>query len=196
MWISGLVFFVFYLVIVLLSGLANLFQVLIGPAKDRKPTLVENSANKLRKIHDKYSYRYKEWSQTVLQVPAHPRIAPSVPMEDLSSSLLLYETKNRFIQPFQFIVTFILYSIPVLYWLFLRFIGLWSWGETRSVLGNVLMVMAYCAFAAWNTYDIIDLKSSNAYLVQDESAWGFGQVLPVVLLGLIVLNMFDAAKGS
>jgi hypothetical protein len=32
--------------------------------------------------------------------------------------------------------------------------------------------------------------------VQDESAWGFGQVLPVVLLGLIVLNMFDAAKGS
>jgi len=58
------------------------------------------------------------------------------------------------------------------------------------------MVMAYFGFAAWSTYDIIDLKLSNAYLVQDESAWGFGQVLPVVLLGLIVLNMLDAAKGS
>jgi hypothetical protein len=196
MWIAGLVFFVFYLVIVLLSGLANLFRVLIGSAKDRKPTWVENSANKLRKIHDKYNDRYKEWRQTVLQVPTHPRIAPSVPMEDPSSSLLLFETKNRFIQPFQFIVAFILYFIPVLYWLFLRFLGLWSWGETRSVRGNVLMVMAYFAFAAWNTYDIIDLKSSNAYLVQDESEWGFGQVLPVALLGLIVVNMFDAAKGS
>ena len=194
--ISGLVFFAFYLVIVLLSGLANLFRLLIGPVKDRKPTWVENSANNFRKIQDRYSDRYKEWRETVLQVPINPRIVPRVPIEDPASSLLLYETKNRFIQPFQFIVSFILYSLPVLYWLFLRFLGLWSWGETTSVLGNVLMVMAYFGFAAWSTYDIIDLKLSNAYLVQDESAWGFGQVLPVVLLGLIVLNMFDAAKDS
>jgi len=196
LWISGLVFFAFYLVIVLLSGLANLFRLLIGPVKDRKPTWVENSANNFRKIQDRYSDHYKKWRETVLQVPINPRIVPRVPIEDPALSLLLYETKNRFIQPFQFIVAFILYSLPVLYWLFLRFLGLWSWGETTSALGNVLMVMAYFGFAAWSTHDIIDLKLSNAYLVQDESAWGFGQVLPIVLLGLIVLNMFDAAKGS
>jgi hypothetical protein len=48
LWISGLVFFAFYLVIVLLSGLANLFRLLIGPAKGRKPTWLENSANNFR----------------------------------------------------------------------------------------------------------------------------------------------------
>jgi hypothetical protein len=48
LWISGLVFFAFYLVIVLLSSLANLFRLLIGPAKGRKPTWLENSANNFR----------------------------------------------------------------------------------------------------------------------------------------------------
>jgi hypothetical protein len=37
---------------------------------------------------------------------------------------------------------------------------------------------------------------SNAHLIDgSESVWSFGQVLPVVLLGLVVMNVFDAAKG-
>jgi len=72
------------------------------------------------------------------------------------------------------------------------FLALWAWGDSQSIL----IVLAYFGFAAWNTYDIIDLKKSNWYLVQDESAWGFGQVLPVVLLLLVFLNILDAVKGG
>jgi hypothetical protein len=67
-----------------------------------------------------------------------------------------------------------------------------AWGDDQSTV----IVLALFGFAAWNTYDLIDLKFSNSYLVTDESDWGFGQVLPVVLLGLIILNMLDAVQGE
>jgi hypothetical protein len=40
----------------------------------------------------------------------------------------------------------------------------------------------FFGFPAWNTYHLFDIKPSNIYLAADESAWGFGQVLPVGLL--------------
>ncbi len=47
---------------------------------------------------------------------------------------------------------------------------------------------------SWNTLDIIDAKVSNLHLVdppESEMSWGFGQVLPMVLLGTIVFSALD-----
>ncbi|CZR59526.1 uncharacterized protein PAC_09420 [Phialocephala subalpina] len=76
--------------------------------------------------------------------------------------------------------------------LFRQFIALWAWGDVHSPL----IVAAYFGFTAWNTYGLIDMKHSNAGLVADETTWGFGQVLPVVLLGLIILNLMDALQDA
>jgi len=51
----------------------------------------------------------------------------------------------------------------------------------------------FFGFPAWNTYHLFDIK---LYLAADESAWGFGQVLPVVLLGLILLNVLDSVQSE
>jgi hypothetical protein len=51
-------------------------------------------------------------------------------------------------------------------------------------------------FLSWNTYNVIDMKLSNMSLVPDETAWGFGQVLLLALLGLILLNLLDSAQGN
>jgi hypothetical protein len=67
-----------------------------------------------------------------------------------------------------------------------------AWGDPRSIT----IVLAFFGFAAWNTYDLIDLKLSNTYLVVDKSALGFGQVLTVVLLGLILLNVLDSVQSE
>jgi hypothetical protein len=70
---------------------------------------------------------------------------------------------------------------------------LWSFGDDESVL----LILVYMGFAAWNTYDIIDLKLSNTLLLNGtENSWGFGQVLPVVLLALLLLATFDAAESE
>jgi hypothetical protein len=55
-------------------------------------------------------------------------------------------------------------------WGFLRYMELVAWGDPQSIT----IVLAFFGFAAWNTYDLIDLKLLNTYLVVDESALGFG----------------------
>jgi hypothetical protein len=87
---------------------------------------------------------------------------------------------------------FISYAPAIFLWLFLQFLAFWSYGDEESLL----IVLAYIGVAAWSTYDIIDYKLYNKSLLEDsESAWGFGQVLPVVLLALIALSTFDAAES-
>lgn len=79
-----------------------------------------------------------------------------------------------------------------LWYIFTVFLNLIAWGDSDSFL----LILAYFGFAPWNTYDIIDLKSSNrALLTESETEWGFGQVLPMVLLGLVALNCLDGWKG-
>lgn len=74
-----------------------------------------------------------------------------------------------------------------------HFIAIWSYG---SGYYPVLLV-AEVGFALWSTYDIVDLKVSNAHLVNgEESIWGFGQVFPVVILGLIGYQAMDAWNRS
>jgi hypothetical protein len=83
--------------------------------------------------------------------------------------------------------------IPIiLWWLLLAWCALWSVGSESPIL-----VIAYWGFAVWNTYDIIDYKLSNRPLLQSsESSWGFGQVLPVVLMASIIISILDALTGN
>jgi hypothetical protein len=72
--------------------------------------------------------------------------------------------------------------------------AVWSFGsgsfgvETLAILG----------YLAWNTLDVIDARVSNRHLVQNELAWGFGQVLPLILLGTFIfcaLHVYQDGKG-
>jgi hypothetical protein len=71
-----------------------------------------------------------------------------------------------------------------------NFLAVWSIGsgsfgiETLAILG----------YLSWNTLDIIDAKVSNQDLVQNEMSWGFGQVLPMLLLGTFIFNALDVYK--
>jgi len=83
-------------------------------------------------------------------------------------------------------------SISLLIWLSNEWLTMWAFGRSTSFL----IIIAEFAFAGWNTGDLLDLKKSNRHLVSDETAWGFGQILPVVLLGLLLLNILDAANSQ
>lgn len=79
------------------------------------------------------------------------------------------------------------------YWLLVQFLALWSFGDGFYPL----LTVGYIAFAVWNTYNILDLKSSNRSLIDgQENSWGFGQILPMVLLISIAYNVLDAFKGE
>ena len=81
----------------------------------------------------------------------------------------------------------------VLYWLFLQFLSAWSYGDGFYPL----LILVYIGFAAWQTFDILDLKLSNRSLVSGkETSWGFGQVLPMVLLLTVMYNAIDAFESS
>ena len=59
----------------------------------------------------------------------------------------------------------------IFYWLLVQFISIWSYGRGFGPL----MLISYFAFAAWTTFDIVDLKVSNRALIDgDETHWGFG----------------------
>lgn len=88
----------------------------------------------------------------------------------------------------------VLYSLClIIYWLLLQFIAVWSFGDGFYPL----LIPAYLGFAIWETFDILDLKLSNRSLIDgQENSWGFGQILPMVLLVTIGYNAFDAFKGK
>lgn len=76
-------------------------------------------------------------------------------------------------------------------WLLTSFLVVWSFGsgsfgiETLAILG----------YLSWNTLDVIDAKVSNLLLVDPpEASWGFGQVLPMILLGTILFGALDVLK--
>ena len=77
-------------------------------------------------------------------------------------------------------------------WCVLRFFALVAWGDDYSMA----VILGLFGFAAWNSYDLIDLKRSNSDLETDESGWGFGQVLPLALLGLVLLNIMDSVQSK
>jgi len=78
--------------------------------------------------------------------------------------------------------------LTLIYSACLEFLSIWWFGDGLYVLE----VAFYLGMWAWSFYDIVDLKISNRRLiVGKEMAWGFGQVLAVVLMGALVFNVVD-----
>lgn len=81
----------------------------------------------------------------------------------------------------------------IFYWLLVQFMAVWSFGDGFYPL----LTLGYIGFAIWTTFDILDLKLSNRSLIDgQETSWGFGQILPMVLLITIAYNALDALQGK
>jgi hypothetical protein len=81
-------------------------------------------------------------------------------------------------------------------WIMPFFGAIWSYGSTFGPL-VIIEIVAYFGLSAWSVFDIIDLKLSNKPLLDgSESTWGFGQVLPVVLLMLVGFKFFESIRGA
>ena len=79
-----------------------------------------------------------------------------------------------------------------IYWILIQFISIWSYGGSDSIWTSAFYVLAYIGFNVWNTYDILTLKLLNkALLRSDEDKWGYGQVLPMIMLLQLVFNAVD-----
>lgn len=77
----------------------------------------------------------------------------------------------------------------ILFWCFAQVMAILSFGD-----GFYPLLFAACTgFTLWSTYDIFALKYSNADLmVGEENAWGFGQILPMLLISSIGFQAVDA----
>lgn len=80
----------------------------------------------------------------------------------------------------------------VLFWLSQIWLSVWAYGDTEYRITWCF----YLGFGIWNSVDIITLRNLNRHLLnEDEFQWGFGQVLPLVMLLAIVYNVLDALFG-
>ena len=71
----------------------------------------------------------------------------------------------------------------------IQFLPIWTFGNGA----HALEVAFYLGNWAWCFYDIIDLKLSNKrVIIGNESTWGFGQVLALVLMGALIFHFVDA----
>jgi hypothetical protein len=76
-------------------------------------------------------------------------------------------------------------------WSVTQFLAVWSAGSGF----HPAEVLVYTAFAIWNTTWIVDLKRSNMDLLNGvESVQGFGQILPLLLLFMVLLTFVEAAR--
>jgi hypothetical protein len=81
-------------------------------------------------------------------------------------------------------------ACQVLAFLVTSFLAVWSYGSGSFGIETV----AIFGYLSWNTLDIIDVKVANLHLIdppESEMSWGFGQVLPMVLLVTILFSALD-----
>ncbi len=84
------------------------------------------------------------------------------------------------------------YFFAGLLWIFINCLAVWSYGNCFYPFE----ILCSIGLAAWNTYNIVDLKIMNRDLVTgSEADWGFGQVLPTAMLLFIAYSTVDALRG-
>ncbi|UKZ76983.1 hypothetical protein TrVFT333_004699 [Trichoderma virens FT-333] len=73
-------------------------------------------------------------------------------------------------------------------WIVIQWIAVWSFGD-----GFLPFTwFCYSLFNAWNVFDVVSLWQLNKDLLPgDEREWGFGQVLPLIMLLSILLSAVD-----
>ena len=84
-------------------------------------------------------------------------------------------------------------SSVILLWLLRQFLNIWSFGDGTGLL----LVFFYIVFLFWDAYEIIDVKLTNRDLINgNETHWGFGQILPLVLMVTIGYAAIDALQEA
>jgi hypothetical protein len=79
------------------------------------------------------------------------------------------------------------------YFLFLQLLDVWSYGNGFYPLTWLAYFGLYC----WNVLDIVSAVLLNRELIQDEEwAWGFGQILPMVLILSVLFLVVDVIRGK
>ncbi|TFA97820.1 hypothetical protein CCMA1212_010439 [Trichoderma ghanense] len=72
-------------------------------------------------------------------------------------------------------------------------IAIWGYGDNYPPLSW----LCYFLFSVWNTVDVMSLWQLNKGLLSgDESDWGFGQVLPLVMLLSVFFSAVDVWHGK
>ena len=83
--------------------------------------------------------------------------------------------------------------VVVLVFVFIHFLAVWSYGDGFYPL----LWFTYVCFNTWNTADIVSLRVLNAPLLgPEETEMGFGQVLPLVLMGDILFHIVGVFRGK
>ena len=81
----------------------------------------------------------------------------------------------------------------IAWWCLVQFVAVWSFGDGF----HAVEVAVYIAYGAWTTWDITSLRSRNqTLLLTSENQWGFGQILPLILLATLGFSLVDSAKEA
>jgi hypothetical protein len=203
LWLAGLILFAAYTFCELLAGLMAKLSSLVAGATSRNPNLMDQFSGFMDGLEKKWHKKYQSWVESQLYIPL-PESLELVPRpvarhasyadgifapSDYSIPTREQRFKTKFLRwPVKGILNFPL----LIEWCFLRFFALVAWGDDHSIA----VILSLFGFTAWNSYNLIDLKLSNSDLATDESGWGFGQVLPLALLGLILLNIMDSVQSK
>ncbi|KAK0903592.1 hypothetical protein LTR02_007540 [Friedmanniomyces endolithicus] len=104
------------------------------------------------------------------------------------------QKRGGFVQPCLSVLLTLGWAICVIFWWLLRqFLATWAVGVGTPAVTAV----ANSAFLVWNMEDVISTKVLNIPLGIDSGPpWGFGQVLPMVLLLAVLLTGLDAAREA
>lgn len=79
------------------------------------------------------------------------------------------------------------------WFLILQLLAVWSYGDGFYPL----TWLAYLGFYTWNALDVISLVVLNHDMIgEEEWTWGFGQILPVVLILQNVFSVVDVFRGK
>lgn len=82
--------------------------------------------------------------------------------------------------------------LQIIFWSTRLFLAIVAIGD-----GNLhLAMLFYIAFCGWSAGNAIQDKRLNRELVQSETRWGFGQVVPMVLLLSLGAVFVDAARAT
>lgn len=80
-----------------------------------------------------------------------------------------------------------------IYWFLLQWLATWSYGDGFFPFTWFI----YVGLNVWYTLDVVSLWAWNKPLISvEEQGWGFGQVLPLVLILSIGINALDIFRGG
>lgn len=117
-----------------------------------------------------------EWQKRSLQALRNNLLSSALPSKTVSLILVLVSS-----------------SSVILFWLLRQFLDMWTFGNGFGPF----RVVFYVAILIWDAYDMLDVKLTNRDLINgNETRWGFGQILPLVLMVTIIYAAVDALQEA